>query len=122
MNYLERVSFSGEAGDIKLIQQKFGMVYVGNPIDKVPIHFRIKRFRNRWISNAADPPPLFVLIPNIVIQNVWPEWIHRVGKVKYGTSSAGVSGVLVQHPDGEGIYICLSPEGYKLEDSDSFGI
>jgi hypothetical protein len=53
---------------------------------------------------------------------VWPENPAKYKTVKLGTSDLGTAGLYLQHFDGVGLYISLSPEGKNLIDSHSFGI
>ena len=122
MFYLKNAAITGEGADVKSVIELFGKLYVGDVCDgKDSIQFKIKRFTNVY-RDYSGKSPLYVLIPNKYLNSVWPESIEYE-EIKYGTSYTHMVPLLVIHLESKvGLLVCLTPEGDKLTDRESFGI
>ena len=123
MFYIENACFKGSDEDVKAVIEHFGDLYVGNCNDgSDSIEFTVKRFTNVYKGFPSEKLPLYVLIPSKYLHSVWPR-VSMYEDIKYGTSYRTKTPLLVLHlPNKIGLLVCLTPDGDRLEDEDSFGI
>jgi hypothetical protein len=126
--YLKNAGFTGDQADVAEVLKNFGDLYLGGGHLEPPVpnyFFIVKKFVN-WYKDNEGIKPLYVLIPNRIIFNVWPDNLENYLDVKYGTATKNripiTGGVVIQNKDRVGLYVCLDPAGEVLEDGDGFGI
>lgn len=127
MRYLKDAKISGFSNDVAAVRNYFGNIYFGDADDLKNCRFLVARFQNLY--NPVRPVgPLYCLVPDGDIRSIWPDDIKRYKDIKYGTSSKMGScekvtpAIVFQLPNGIGLYFCLTPKGFSLQDEDNFGI
>ena len=124
MFYLENAVMRGAGDDVKAVTEHFGDLYIGDcNDDKNSISFTVKRFTNSYKGNPSEKLPLYVLIPNKYLHSIWPSKASHYEEIRYGTSYRIKVPLIVLHlPNKISLLVCLTPDGVKLTDKDSFGI
>lgn len=121
---LDKARINGRGEDVEAVVKYFGDLYVGDCNDgQDSIEFTVKRFTNVYKGAPSQKFPLYVLIPSKYLVSVWPSNPSKYEDIKYGTSDRVKAPLIVLHlPNKIGLLVCLTPDGNKLKDEDSFGI
>ncbi len=75
------------------------------------IHQTLPNFY-RESDATAEKTPLFILVPNTALANVWPDDVKRYDMIRFGTARKGsevITHGVVFHKGQIGVYICMSP-------------
>jgi len=127
MRYLKDCALLGNMKFVEEVKKHFGDVYLGEPLPNGTPILRITTVLPNFycVSSATvEKDPLYVVVPESDIQNIWPG--NDFDEVRFGTATTQGGQVLTSavavFKGTTGLYLCISPRGKAITDIGALGI
>ena len=121
MRQLKDLEIDGNRDFVEFIKETFGLVEVDH--DGSDLRFKLTRLPNYYrMSNPEMRAHLFILIPTLRINSVWPGDLDKYKIIRYGVASESAElysrkapGIVFHRRDSKhSLYLVLEPSDEKI--------